>query len=512
MTMIVDEMRELRETGVRVVGSLAGVVGSILVVWGLAGGAPFIALSSALLVAAPVWFAATRRCDPLARVVISVTHPLLAALLLAMASDSGWIIDMHMLFFAFLAVLAALADWRTIVIGTVVTALHHLLLNFVAPAYVFPDGADISRVMFHAVVVLIEAGVLIALCRHFEALIRRLMETRAAQAARDAELHAEREAKAAEQRSVLASLSERLVAMSGGDLGSQIATPFPGDYDSARTLLNETCAQLDGLVGAVAFTAEQVATGAHELREASGDLAAKTEQQTAAIETVARTAAELLRDIEAQARLWAETRETALGAKADADSGAADVAGAAEAMTRIETSSTQIGEMIAFIDTIAFQTNLLALNAGVEAARAGEAGKGFAVVAGEVRELAQRSAQSAGAIKQLVATSKEEVALGVARVQQLVALLGSLVSRFSDIASQVDSIAQGSGSAVEAIRQIDAAMGLLDRGMQQNAAMAEQTSAASVELLRGAEDLRGQVSHFRREDCEPRPMRLRPAA
>lgn len=506
-TLVVDEMRELRENGVRVIGLLAGLAGAILTVWGFAADAPLVALSALLLVAAPTWFGIRRRCDPLARSVLGVTYPLLAGLFLAMASGSGWIIDMHMLFFAFLAVLAALGDWRVIVVGTVVTALHHLLLNFVAPAYVFPDGADLLRVLFHAVVVLIEAGVLIALCRHFEALICHLKDTRNSEALRDAQLQAEREAVAAEQHMVLSGLSERLRALAAGDLSGRIETAFPGGYDQVRSMLNSSCAELDRVVGAVALTADRVATGAHELREASGDLAAKTEQQTAAIETVARTTAGLLRDVEAQAMLWAGTRTTALEAKADADRGTEAIAGAAEAMSRIEASSAEIGEMIAFIDTIAFQTNLLALNAGVEAARAGEAGKGFAVVAGEVRELAQRSAQSANAIKQLIATSKDEVSLGVGRVQELVSLLASLVARFSEIAGQVDRIALGSDTALGQIRQIDDAMGLLDRAMQQNAAMAEQTSAAALELLRSADDLNGEVARFARSgDAPPAPL------
>jgi methyl-accepting chemotaxis protein len=498
---MIDDMHQLREGGVRVTGSLAGLIGAVLVIWALTEGAPLIALSAALLVAAPVLFAAIRRSDPMARFTIAVAYPLLAGLMLAMASTTGWLLDMHMAFFAFLAVLAALGDWRAIVIGTVVTAIHHLLLNFVAPSYVFPDGADFARVMFHAVIVLVEAAVLIALCRRFETLIRGLSEARLAQAKLDAERHAEREGIAAEQRLVLAGLSDRLRALAAGDLSSQLGKPFPGEYDQARALLNESCAALDQLVSAVALTADRVATGAHELREASGDLAGKTEQQTAAIETVARTAGDLLHTIEGQATLWAETRATAVDAKADADRGAQDINGAVEAMNRIEASSAEIGETIAFIDTIAFQTNLLALNAGVEAARAGEAGKGFAVVANEVRELAQRSAQSASAIKQMVAASKEEVAIGVTRVQQMVSLLASLVTRFSDIAGQIDHIALGSEGTLQAIREINAAMGMLDRGMQQNAAMAEETSAASLELLRSAEELNQQVARFQRQDA-----------
>ena len=501
--MLVDELRALRETGIRVIGLLAGAICALLAIWGLVAGALLVAIAAVVLVAAPLWFAQTRRCDLVARVTMGVTYPLLAALLLAMASGTGWIIDMHMVFFAFLAVLAALADWRVIIVGTVVTALHHLALNFIAPALVFPDGADLMRVIFHAVIVLVEAAVLIVLCRQFEVLVRSLMDARRAEAALENERAAEREMLNGEQQAVLSGLSERLRKLAAGDLASRLDTPFPGEYDRARALLNQSCAELEQLVGAVAQTADQVATGAHELREASSDLAGKTEQQTAAIEGAVRTAGELLGEIEAQAGLWAATRSTALDAKSDADRGADEIAAAAEAITRIEASSAEIGEMIGFIDTIAFQTNLLALNAGVEAARAGEAGKGFAVVAGEVRELAQRSAQSATAIKALVATSKEEVAIGVARVQQLVTLLASLVARFSDIAGQVDTIAQGSEGSLDAVRRINAAMGLLDRGMQQNAAMAEQTSAASVELLRSAEGLSGQVSRFRQQDSTP---------
>jgi methyl-accepting chemotaxis protein len=506
------EMSELRARGVRLVAVLQGAVCAIITGWSLIAGEPLIAVSAALLILAPAWCALRGRSDGIARLIIAVTFPLFAGLLLALASGTPWLLDMHMVFFAFLAVLAVMADWRVILAATLTTAVHHLLLNFVAPAYVFPDGADLLRVVFHAAVVLIEAGVLMTLCHRFETLVRGLGTAKATEAALEAQRHAEREAIAAQQRDVLGQLSGRLSALAEGDLASQLTTPFPGEYEVARSMLNRSCAELAQVVGAVALTADAVASGAHELREASGDLAGKTEQQTAALEAAARTAGELLRTIEAQAMLWDTTRTTALEAKADADRGAADITGAAEAITRIEASSAEIGEMIGFIDTIAFQTNLLALNAGVEAARAGEAGKGFAVVAGEVRELAQRSAQSASAIKQLVATSKDEVAIGVARVQQLVTLLGSLVARFSEIAGQIDTIADRSQGTLEGVRQIDAAMGMLDAGMQQNAAMAEQTSAAAVELLRGAESLNQQVARFQRSDAAPPDAALSRAA
>jgi methyl-accepting chemotaxis protein len=125
------------------------------------------------------------------------------------------------------------------------------------------------------------------------------------------------------------------------------------------------------------------------------------------------------------------------------------------------------------------------------------------VVASEVRELARRSAQSASAIKQLIANSKSEVAIGVDRVQELVALLASLVGRFSDIAAQVDRIALGSDATLSSIRQIDEAMSLLDRAMQQNAAMAEQTSAAAVELMRSADGLNNEVARFSHSGAAP---------
>jgi methyl-accepting chemotaxis protein len=344
--------------------------------------------------------------------------------------------------------------------------------------------------------VVLEAGVLALLCIRIERLIIGLGSEREVREAHEAQLQHERERIAKEQHEVLSALGERLEGLAAGNLAARLNSTFPPGYDQARQMLNAACTSLEKLVGGVATNADRVATGSRELREAAGSLATKTEEQAAQIETATRTATAVLNEFENQSRLWSETRATALTAKAEADRGTTVIAGTAEAMERIERSSAQIGEMIAFIDSIAFQTNLLALNAGVEAARAGEAGKGFAVVASEVRDLAQRSGDSATAIKELVHSSKAEVAAGVERVHELVALLAALVSRFSDIAGQIDTIAQGSDATLANIREVNASMVLLDRAIQQNAAMAEQSSAASMELLQTADDLNSQVASF----------------
>jgi len=492
----VEELKRLRLEGVKLLAGLSTLCSLIVVGWGLQAGASAFALAGGALAALPVFLAATARADAAARIALGATFPLYAALFLALAKDSGWIIDWHMTFFAFLATLAIMADWRVIAAATVTTAIHHLALNFIAPLYVFPDGGDIMRVLFHAVIVLVEAGVLAMLCLRLEAMVTGLMRARQEQAQQEAQAAADRERIANEQNEVLAAMSARLKALAAGDLAARLDDPFPGEYDSARVMLNDSCAELNKLVGSVAVNADMVATGSREMREASNDLAAKTEEQSASIENVARTTAELLREFKDTSEAWSETRTTALEAKADVDKGSEAIRGAAEPMERIEASSAQIGEMIAFIDSIAFQTNLLALNAGVEAARAGEAGKGFAVVAGEVRELAQRSGESATAIKDLIRTSKTEVTTGVERVQELVNLLGGVVTRFTEIAERIDEIAGKSDRSLAGIEQINEAMALLERAMQQNAAMAEQTSAASAQLLQSAGDLKSHIANF----------------
>jgi methyl-accepting chemotaxis protein len=166
-------------------------------------------------------------------------------------------------------------------------------------------------------------------------------------------------------------------------------------------------------------------------------------------------------------------------------------------MQRIENSSQQISNIIGVIDEIAFQTNLLALNAGVEAARAGEAGKGFAVVAQEVRELAQRSAQAAKEIKGLIRNSSTEVEGGVKLVRETGIALKTISDQIAGINQHMEAIATSAREQSTGLAEVNTAVNSMDQTTQQNAAMVEQSTAASATLASEAAKLRDLVSQFR---------------
>src|SRR5690606_2699438 len=184
-------------------------------------------------------------------------------------------------------------------------------------------------------------------------------------------------------------------------------------------------------------------------------------------------------------------------ARVGAEKSGAVVREAVEAMAQIEKSSQQIGQIIGVIDEIAFQTNLLALNAGVEAARAGDAGKGFAVVASEVRALAQRSAEAAKEIKDLISTSTHQVDQGVDLVGQTGSALEKIVAQVGEITGLVTEIAASAREQSTGLAEVNTAVNQMDQVTQQNAAMVEQSTAASHHLAQEADELAGLVAKFR---------------
>jgi methyl-accepting chemotaxis protein len=203
-----------------------------------------------------------------------------------------------------------------------------------------------------------------------------------------------------------------------------------------------------------------------------------------------------------------EMRATVGSAHQDASDGGAVVAKAVAAMGAIEKSSQEITSITEVINGIAFQTNLLALNAGVEAARAGDAGRGFAVVANEVRALAQRSADAAHNIKQLIATSNGQVAQGVDLVGETGKVLDRILRKIADINTLIADMASSASVQATSLQQVSATVGDMDIMTQQNAAMVEQSTAAARSLANEATELATLVGHFKLSTAIRRPRAI----
>jgi methyl-accepting chemotaxis protein len=307
---------------------------------------------------------------------------------------------------------------------------------------------------------------------------------------------AQREAEV-KQHAVVATLTDALDELAEGNLAHRIASPLAPEYETLRESFNQSVDRLAELMRKVSASAMSVSTGAAEIRAASDDLAQRNEQQAASLEETAAAMNQVTSIVKETANGASEVQRTIAEAHQEASDGGAVVRRAIEAMAAIEQSAQEITQIINVIDSISFQTNLLALNAGVEAARAGDAGKGFAVVANEVRALAQRSADAAKDIKTLITNSTEQVSGGVALVGETGTLLETIVARVGDINERISGIARSTENQAINLQQVNAAVGDMDRMTQQNAAMVEQSTAASRSLADEANELSGLVGQFR---------------
>ena len=299
------------------------------------------------------------------------------------------------------------------------------------------------------------------------------------------------------QRHVVEALDTALEALAAGDLTHVIGTPFAPEYERLRTAFNVAVQGLEESLASVAGSAESVRMGATQICSASEHLSQRTEQQASTLQETTTATNQVTDMVGGAARSAAEARTAITVANGDATDGRAIVEQAISAMDAINVGSQEISEIITMIDGIALQTNLLALNAGVEAARAGETGRGFAVVAGEVRELAKRTVDAAKEIKQLIAKSSEEVKLGVDRVGETSVMLARVVSKIGDANTLVVDIAQGAQTQAESMKQVNGAVATMDRATQQNAAMAEEATAAARILATEADELATLVARFR---------------
>jgi methyl-accepting chemotaxis protein len=319
---------------------------------------------------------------------------------------------------------------------------------------------------------------------------------------------------AKQQAQVVSAMAEGMNHLKRGDLTHRIHAEFPEGYETLRDDFNAAVVHLEQTLTSVDGNASAIRGGAHEMTHAADDLSRRTEQQAASLEETAAALEEITATVNRSAEGARKASSVVGEAHEDAETSGRVVGEAVAAMDAIHASSSEMGQIISVIDEIAFQTNLLALNAGVEAARAGDAGRGFAVVASEVRALAQRSAGAAKEINALISNSGRQVSLGVDLVRQTGTNLNRIAERVVHVGSLISEMAAASQEQATALREINTAVSHMDQVTQQNAAMVEQTTAASHALAQETEVLSQSVGQFQLSARNPggEASRMRAAA
>lgn len=288
-----------------------------------------------------------------------------------------------------------------------------------------------------------------------------------------------------------------LQQMSEGDLTRKIDGDYQGLFGELQNSVNTTVERLTGVVEQISESANAVSTGSREIADGVQDLSRRTEQQASALEETVASTGQMASNVQRSSDNATNADTMARDAQQKALNGGEVVKNAVDAMSAINAGSKRISEIVGVIDEIAFQTNLPALNAAVEAARAGEQGRGFAVVAGEVRRLAQRSANAAKEIKELINDNMQRVNNGSELVDQSGETLRSIVMAVEKGGTAISELASAAQEQSTGIRQIDSAVGSMDEMTQQNSALVEQASAAAESIAEQSRAMAGAVEFFR---------------
>jgi methyl-accepting chemotaxis protein len=522
-----------------------------LIAWAI--GAPVVTVVVVSLVLSACAEAALRFAPAVSDMVIAVALVGQAALFTACFAGHPWQADTHMYFFAVVAAISALASVRALAVAAAVVAVHHLTLNFVMPALIYPGGSNVLRTLMHAAILMIETGVLMVMVQdrlRIHALAVEEAERAqadAARAQRAEQAAVEAEARNAAQRetllreveaafsdmadqglagnlgariernfdnevlqslaaklnsffggldAMLADLDTRLQALARGDLSQEMTRPQKGRFESLRQQMNLTIRSLRDVVIGISQASSAARAASGQIGTDAVDFARRTEDTAAALEETAATMEQISQTVRNTGELLFKARSFAEDLARNSREGARRSVEAVDAVVAIEKQSLRIAEIVSVIDSIAFQTNLLALNAAVEAARAGEAGKGFAVVASEVRVLAQRSANAARDIAQLIEASSQSVSAGTRMVQQTGTALGEITAAIESLTATISEIATAGGEQTTGIVEINQAVSRMEQDTQSNTQVADRTVQASKALDQQVEALEALLEQF----------------
>jgi methyl-accepting chemotaxis protein len=330
--------------------------------------------------------------------------------------------------------------------------------------------------------------------------------------ASEARLESEAQTITKERTLVANSLGEGLAELARRNLTHRMTQGLPDIYQVLQTNFNEASGQIDAALIAASQIVASVHNGVTEISRAADDLSIRTERQASTLEQTAAALNEITDAVSATAASVKHSQESVAVTRKTVEDGASVVRRAVEAMKTIAVSSRKISHFIGVIDEIAFQTNLLALNAGVEAARAGEAGRGFAVVAAEVRALALRAAEAAKEIKGLISNSAAQVDDGVKLVDAAGSTLAQISGQVAAINAAMAEVAASAHSQAAGLREVNTAITEMDKVTQQNAAMAEESTAACRSALNETENLAGLVETFALSERASQSADPKPAA
>ena len=297
--------------------------------------------------------------------------------------------------------------------------------------------------------------------------------------------------------SAINDITRVVVAQSEGDLTQSIANQYAGQLGIVKDAINKSTASLDEIVSVAIEAANSVATGASEVAQGAMDLSQRVQEQAAAVEQSSATMEEFSAAVQNNAANSNEESKVEHQVEQKAQQAADVMKQTIVAMSAIQESSHKISEIVSLIDGIAFQTNLLALNAAVEAARAGDHGRGFAVVAGEVRALAQKSAEAAKDIKTLINESVTRIDQGTQLATESGEAINDIAASIEYVSQMSEQISQASSEQAEGVRQLQTAITQIDQVTQQNAALVEETSAAAESMREQAGVLSERMSFFK---------------